>query len=152
MNVLTSKDREAEIEKLLKQYQLYKNARSITTKRRIGDEMIFKDPVIWMMYKFLAYKGTPNAITTWEDLVSHSLSDDGICGKRLHWLSVAAIEAKYDLLVKDEKITSLSISEVARLPVIVDIADSEVLMLQWNQYEGHMHNGSASKWGNYRKQ
>jgi len=149
MNVLTNIERSVEIEKLLIQYRSYLQAWFAFSKRKIGNEMIFRDPIVWIMYKHLAYQGTPQAITTWEDLMDHSLNHDGICGKRLDWLCSKVSELGVNLLAKNSNLLALKIPEFTRLFTVIAVADSEILISEWNRYEGNLRNGQRHKWGNY---
>jgi hypothetical protein len=121
----------------------------MSSKQRIGNTMFFADPIVWIRYKHDAYQGTQNALTTWGDLVDHSLSHDGICGKRLHWLQREVANRGIDIFSSAVIPRETPLYEVALHPEIVAIADSPVLMQTWNEHEYYQERGVPKKWARY---
>jgi len=150
--VLTSAAREAAVVALLDQYRAYQSAWFGFTKKKIGDAMKFADPIVWMRYKQQAYRGTSGALATWGDLVEHSLSHDGICGKRLQWL-VAAVKQKcgVDLLDGTQMSGDTRLETIATLPLVEQIANDESLMESWVSYEYYEVDGVPKKWQIYTR-
>lgn len=131
---------------LLEQYQYYQllhDPGSPEAKGRQLDReclnqiMLFPDPVIWILYKFLAYQGTKTAINTLGDLRKHC--DHGICQKR--WLFLN--EHVPEIILQDPTTKLETIAKyLLQLPL------SEQLFIKWKSCE---YNGVSGikKWNNY---
>src|SRR5579864_2288935 len=75
--VLSSQDKYPEIQIINQGLTLKK-----LDLKRISDEMSFANPLIWMMYKDLAYKGASNEISTFGAFKQHCSPEGYICTKR----------------------------------------------------------------------
>ncbi len=149
--ILTSEERDSAVALLLEMYTTYQKAWFSSTKRRISNQMFFADPIVWIRYKHVAYQGTVQALTSWHDLIEHSMSHDGICGKRLNWLISTAAKQGVDILSSKVISAETSLEIVATLPIIVQIADSPEAMTGWRTYEYYKHKGQVQKWSTYIK-
>ncbi|MFM2424097.1 MAG: hypothetical protein RLZZ70_486 [Candidatus Parcubacteria bacterium] len=147
--VLSAEERTSAVAALLDLYQEYQRAWFLRTKKRIGNQMFFADPIIWIRYKHLAYQGTPNALMTWGDLVSHSFSHDGICGKRLDWLASEVAKEGIDVFSQDVVPIDAMLSEVATLPIFQKVANNPKAMQVWASHEYYEERGQPKKWAQY---
>lgn len=150
MSVLTSDERKQAVSLLLTQYRDYQKAESQEEKKRIGDEMFFADPIIWLLYKYEAYQGSNHIISTWGDLVHHSQSHDGICGKRLHWLRWYLKERGFDVLDTTILPKETSLTEVVKMEAIIHLCSDKEAMIGWDEYEFEKINGEVAKWQSYK--
>ncbi len=111
-------------------------------QNRISDEMSFKDPVIWILYKYFAYKGTNKNMNSLYDLIQHCLPEDYVCTKRFKYLS------KYIDFSKFEK--GIRLNRLVNLPEVKKIVANTDFMVGWQRYEYHIENGKIAKWKNYK--
>jgi hypothetical protein len=135
---------------LLAQYAAYKHATDEDEKKRIGDKMFFPNPVVWILYKYRAYQGTNHSLNTWEDLITHSMSHDGICKKRLQFLTHAIRACTgIDLLNPEELSRSMPLNAVATHNALDAILKSPSYSEQWNFHEYYCEDGKVAKWKVY---
>jgi len=152
MKLPTKKDTEA-LEALLHQYSQYLEAKDEETKNRIGAEMFFSNPIVWLAYKYTAYKDTNHAIVTIADMRKHSLDHEGICTKRWHFLSDELrkhTNLDLDKLAKEHP--DMTIPEVIAEPVLQELIASKSFNTSWTQYEHFTDGKRVAKWENYTVQ
>jgi hypothetical protein len=138
------------LEQLLRQYKEYNEASDKADKERIGDEMTYADPVVWIMYKHAAYLGSDHEITTMGALREHSEEHGGICAKRFHFLS-AFINEKYgkDIRNAEEFSDKMRIEDFYGSETMDIVVSDEDFMHDWQKYEYYKKDGRVAKWQNY---
>lgn len=150
--ILNDAERDDAVRNLLLLYRHYRRAWFASSKKKIGDSMFFADPIVWIRYKYEAYQGTNQALVTWQDLVQHSFSHDGICGKRLHWLVAQIAQTGVDILSPEVIPLHTSLDVVATLPCIRSVSCSPEAMAAWTAYEYYVEQGVPKKWSQYHPQ
>ncbi len=138
------------LDTLLRQYAEYNGATTEEEKDRIGDEMTYVDPIVWMMYKHKAYLGSDHEITTVGALREHCDDHGGICAKRFHFLSTS-IKAKYDTDIKDSKEFSddMRIEDLYGSELFDAVVSEDDLIRDWQKYEFYKRDDKVAKWKNY---
>jgi hypothetical protein len=119
-------------------------------QRALWDNMFYKNPVIWLMYKYQAYKGGSNEISTLRDLKKHCEPQDYICTKRFRFLNAY-------LLTKGEKVLTdvTSYPDAMKLPALYEsslmtsLTDDDAFMELWSQHEFYKRDGKVAKWEDY---
>ena len=152
---------------LLAQYETYNSVSNLLqiaiateeTKERIqnlqsilesiSNDMKFLYPLVWFRYKYEAYQGTPRAITTLQDLLTHALVDDSICGKRLQFID-QKLREKYDVSIQDQSLFSrdYTIPELVKHTILKKLFEDNFVLSEWLLEETHTNTetGSVSKW------
>ncbi len=135
---------------LLQQYAEYNKATTEDEKERIGDEMTYVDPIVWMMYKHKAYLGSHHEITTVGALREHCDDHGGICAKRFDFLSTS-IKAKYgkDIKAPKEFPDDARIEDLYGSELFDAVVSDEDFTRDWQKYEFYKKDGKAAKWQNY---
>ena len=111
-------------------------------QNRISDEMSFKDPIIWILYKYFAYKGTNKNMDSLYDLIQHCLPEDYVCTRRFKYLS------KYIDISEIEK--SIRLNSLVSLPEIKKLIVDPDFMAGWQKYEYYIEDGKIAKWKNFK--
>lgn len=109
---------------------------------RISDEMSFKDHMVWILYKYYAYKGTNKNMDTLADLKQHCMPEDYVCTKRFEYLCSFVNLDKYD--------NTMTLNKFVVLPEISKLNENIDFMQGWQEYEYYIKKGKISKWKNYR--
>lgn len=138
------------LDTLLHQYDEYNKATTEDEKDRIGDEMKYVDPIVWMMYKHKAYLGSDHEITTVGALREHCDDHGGICAKRFHFLSTY-IKTKHRKDIKDPKEFSsdMRVEDLYESKLLEDVVCDDNFMCDWQKYEFYRRDGKVAKWQNY---
>lgn len=136
------------VTKLLTQYDTYKMATTQDEKSSIGDAMFYDDPVIWMLYKALAYQGTASAVTTLGDLRRHAADEQDICGRRFKFLLTAMWDVLgIDLHDMDVYPNNMSLMKLADSQVFSDVVSCNEIMKEWRRQEYYCDaSGRVEKW------
>lgn len=144
------KETRDKVDKLLQQYKEYKDASTEDEKNRIGDEMTYADPIVWMMYKHQAYLRTDHKITIMRELRDHCNDHGGICAKRFNFLFVF-IKTKYSKNITDPKEfpNDMRIEEFYESELMDLVVSDEDFMNQWRKYEFYKRNERVAKWEIY---
>ena len=138
------------LDTLLCQYAEYNGAMTEEEKDRIGDEMTYADPIVWMMYKHKAYLGSDHEITTVGALREHSDDHGGICAKRFDFLSTS-IKVKYRKDIKDPKEfpDDMRIEDLYGSGLFDAVVSERDFISAWQNYEFYKKDGKVAKWQNY---
>lgn len=129
----------------------------------IGKSMKYANPLIWLLYKYLAYKDgdvyfyiskmeprkAQEPILTLKDLRLHCTKDkDAICKKRFEAINTW-LKDKYGNCLADESFLSgdTGLSDVARDPRFLAMCADTAFIALWLSHE----NDTAGKWKNYGK-
>jgi len=114
----------------------------------ISESMKFDTPLIWLMYKYQAYKNTDSNISTLGDLRAHFNSPGDICYKRFHFLANYLL-SELDINDKSVYNNNMSIVTFFNIVLIQKFSENKVAQKKWNEYEYFETNGEVSKWENY---
>lgn len=110
---------------------------------RLSDEMTFANPLIWMMYKHKAYKGTSTEIATIDDFRRHCAPVDYICGKRYRFL----VEKLHGKLDSEELFPSdTSLDHLYRDEIILELCMDPDFMKEWQEQEYKISQNRINKW------
>ncbi len=139
------------VDKLLYQYAEYNKAVTEDEKNRIGDEMFYIDPIVWMMYKHEAYLGKKNEIKTVGNLREHCTDHGGICAKRFNFLSTY-IKTKYGKDIRDAEIFPdyMPIEDLYDGDILNNIVQEKNFMQDWQRHEFCKQDEKVAKWQNYK--
>jgi len=125
-------------------------ARARARQRRISDGMTFANPLIWMSYKYRAYRREAQPILTVHDLRQHCLPAGYICSKRFSFLNERLVAqgqpALSDVLAFPDDMPMAELLERAEL---VALARDEDVVRDWQRHEFHVADGRVAKWENY---
>lgn len=116
----------------------------------LWDSMFYANPIIWIMYKYQAYQGGNNEISTIYDLRKHCEPKDYICTKRFHFLNTYLISKQKTPLTNTTRYP-----DDMRLPLlyesnaITDLVNDKVFMKLWSEHEFYKREGKVAKWENY---
>lgn len=116
-----------------------------TDVQQVSDEMTFANPLIWMMYKDKAYKGTSTEIKTWKDFKKHCEPEAYICGIRYRFLkSHFASEGKaLDTMFADDS----GLMQIYQSREILDLCLDIDFMEEWKKQEYRKTDDKVNKWG-----
>ena len=150
MNHSQSTQTKEKLNILLSQYIEYSMAKTEEEKDHIGDEMVYEDPVVWMMYKHIAYLSSDHQITTVGALREHCDDHGGICAKRFDFLFVF-IKDKYNKNIADPKEfpDNMPIEDLYGSELMDIIVSDKNFMCNWQHYEFYKKDGKVAKWQNY---
>ena|SRR5258708_4542839 len=114
---------------------------------RISDEMSFADPLIWMIYKDLAYKGHRNEIATLGDFKQHCSPKDYICTKRFKFMK-KYLKEKYGCDLDDTSNfpSFLLLANFYMTPQILILLDDFDFMSKWKKHEYLIKDQKIAKW------
>lgn len=116
-----------------------------------SDAMTFANPVIWMMYKHLAYQGTGSAILTLRDMRKHCSKPDYICSKRFQYLNAYLKKQKNKDLENTESFPDrLKMPEIYESDLIMGLTAEKEFMSGWEEREYYKAGGRIAKWENHR--
>jgi hypothetical protein len=113
----------------------------------IGEGMKFQNPLIWLLYKHLAYKDDPSkAIRTLGDLVSHC-KEDGICHKRFDSINsyFRRNNDGKDMTSEEFMGQSLGLENVSQDLRYISMCLDQEFQATWSENE----NDKSGKWRNY---
>lgn len=128
-----------EVDKKIKLLKLDQN--------QISDEMTFADHIIWMIYKYKAYKGKPNEISNLRQFRNHCSPQGYICTTRYNFLRDYVLKSQsidIDDSTKFSDDTSLKTfySSVLMTNLLHDLH----FLDQWKSNEYFKSNGLINKW------
>lgn len=122
---------------------------------KLSDRMKFQNPLIWMMYKYEAYKDNPEGvegvtspILTLAALREHA-KKDGMCGKRYNYINAALRQKNQGEDLNDDAFVAAdtNLADVIKDQRFVNLALDPAFMAEWVKNE----NDEDGKWGNYKK-
>lgn len=144
------KETREKVDTLLRQYKEYNEAPTEAEKNRIGDNMTYADPIVWMMYKQEAYKGGDHEINTLGHLKEHSVDHGGICAKRMRFLAtyIKNIYGK-DILNSSEFSDDTNLVDFYESNLLNEVVNTTSFINEWQKNEFFKRNGVIAKWDNY---
>ena len=114
---------------------------------QVSNEMTFANPIIWMMYKYTAYKNTSNEISTLQDFRKHCEPEGYICTQRYRFLNNYLINvSNIDLNDKYKFPDGMNLSKLYKSKFIVRLSEDSKFMELWKDYEYHRTLGKVNKW------
>lgn len=114
----------------------------------LSDQMRFASPLIWVMYKYEAYQGQPQALRTMHDFRLHCAKPGYICTKRMAFLNATLLQQGHTPLSDDARYPD-DMTLTALYPLMEQLSADEVVMRQWQIYEYYEQDGAVRKWQNY---
>lgn len=118
--------------------------------KNISDSMTFENPIVWIMYKYLAYQGTSDAISTMVDFLNHCSKPGYICTKRFNFLNdYLKINRGIDLKDKRRFPDDIVLPELYESSLIVEVTEDEKFISDWHKHEYFKENGRIAKWEDY---
>lgn len=116
--------------------------------KKLGDDMKFDNPFIWISYKALAYKWRKNEIATIWDFIKHCSWKTDICHRRYDFLN-KNLKEKYDFdLEKQDK--NEKIENLIEKDFLKNISKDEDFMKNRIKYEYFEKDWKVAKWENYK--
>lgn len=115
--------------------------------KKLGDDMKFDNPFIWISYKAKAYKWRKNEISTIEDFINHCSGKTDICHRRYDFLTKNLIE-KYNFdLEKQDK--NEKIENFLKNKFLLELSQNKNFMENRIKYEYFEKDWKVAKWENY---
>lgn len=114
-----------------------------TLQEQTGNEMTFATPLVWILYKARAYKGTPQAIDTVGDFRAHCSPDGYICTRRYACMAEYLSAKNIDISIHNE---NMSLEDFATLPEVVNLEADFTFMQDWQAQEYYRKDGEITKW------
>lgn len=118
-----------------------------TLLQQTADEMTFATPGIWILYKALAYKNSPQALETVDDFRAHCQPEGYICTKRYKMLRTYLEQKSLSL---QEVSGRTPLETLANQPLIIDLESDGAFLEQWQRYEYFKKGDKIAKWQNFR--
>ena len=112
---------------------------------QVSDEMTFANPVVWIMYKDVAYKGTQQEIKDWAAFKDHCSPEDYICGKRFRFLE-KYLKEKQGIELSNLFVDDMPLADIYKDQRIINLADDLTLMKFWQDNEYLRVGGVVNKW------
>lgn len=111
----------------------------------ISDAMTFASPLVWMMYKFEAYKNEAQPIRTMHDFRLHCSKPGYICTKRYNFVNDELLKRGQTALsdtaaYPDAALLSDAYGAIASLPA------DPVCMAAWGKHEYYRDGERVAKW------
>jgi len=114
---------------------------------QISDEMTFANPIIWMMYKYKAYKGASNEISNMRQFRNHCTPKGYICTERYIFLNQYLKENQDTSLSDTERFPDdMDLSEVYESDLMISIYEDLEFMTHWKGLEYLKTDGKINKW------
>ena len=117
-------------------------------QQRLSDTMTFDTPLIWVMYKFEAYKDEAQPIQTMHDFRLHCSKPGYICTKRFIFLNAHLCSNGQHLLTDGEQYPDeMLLRDI--FPLLGEIEQDEAFLSSWRSHEYYQEDGAIKKWQNY---
>ena len=114
---------------------------------QVSNEMTFANPIIWMMYKYKAYKDTSSEISTLGDFRKHCEPDGYICTERYKFLC-KYLKDNYEKDIEDKSIYSdrIDLSDFYIQDFLVKLSQDTKFMNLWKRNEYLISRNKVNKW------
>lgn len=140
-----AKIKQLPVQDLVKEYEELQ-----VSLQQISDDMTFDSPLIWIQYKYEAYKEEAQPILTMQDLRAHCSKAGYICTKRFTFLNdelrSAGLSTLDDALLYPD---TLSLEVALASESLRSITADEDFMHSWRTYEYCRDGDRVAKWENY---
>ena len=125
-------------------------AKILSDIQTVSDRMTFANPIVWMMYKFEAYKNENQPIKTLHDFRVHCSKPGHICTKRFTFVN-AQLESKGKNTLLDRTYfpDELSLDSLFENGELLEVFESDTFLKLWNQYEFNKDGKRVAKWENF---
>lgn len=142
MSLLSSQDDIEIIKKLNRQISLIQQ-----DLQQISDEMTFANHLIWMMYKYKAYKGKVNEISDLKRFRTHCSPEGYICTERYKFLQKYLLN-KYNIDINDvtKFPDNLDLEEFYNNDLIISLFDDLEFLELWKTNEYLKSDSKINKW------
>jgi len=129
-----------DLSKITKELNLLEGKQS-----KVSDSMVFKTPIVWLMYKFLAYKDEPQPMNNLRALKDHCSNPNGICTKRFKYINryLKSIN-EVELTDKTEYPDELTLDNL--FDKFLNFNLNRDLIADWQKHEFYEENGIIKKW------
>lgn len=129
-----------DLSKITKELNLLEGKQS-----KVSDSMVFKTPIVWLMYKFLAYKDEPQPMNNLRALKDHCSNPNGICTKRFKYINryLKSIN-EAELTDKTEYPDELTLDNL--FDKFLNFNLNRDLIADWQKHEFYEENGIIKKW------
>ena len=118
-------------------------------QQRLSDTMTFDTPLIWVMYKFEAYKDEVQPIQTMHDFRLHCSKPGYICTKRFIFLNAHLCSNGQSFLMDRKQYPDeMLLSEI--FPLLGEIEQDEVFLSNWRAHEYYQEDDVIKKWQDYK--
>lgn len=118
--------------------------------QQISESMTYSSPVVWMTYKYEAYKDEAQPIRTMQDFRVHCSKPGYICTKRFDFLNAQLEKNRFPKLSDTTQYPDdLSLAEAIKSPSIAVLVQDQSFQKQWVKHEYYKDNGRVAKWENY---
>lgn len=118
-------------------------------QQRLSDAMTFDTPLIWVMYKFEAYKDEAQPIRTMHDFRLHCSKPGYICTKRFRFLNAYLCSKEQNLLTDNQTYPDDMLLDNI-FPLLDEIEQDAEFLAEWRAHEYYQEDGAAKKWQNYK--
>lgn len=117
----------------------------------ISDAMTFSNPIVWMLYKFEAYRDETQPIANAHDFRLHCSKPDYICTKRFTFLNQELAKRNQPtLLYRSAYPDNMSLQDVANSTAIIEMTNDSGITAAWDEHEYHHdESGTVAKWMNF---
>jgi len=115
--------------------------------QQISDEMTFPNPIVWMMYKFRAYKRKANEISTLRQFRNHCTPDGYICTERYKFLR-DYLDKNYHEDLNNISVFSdaLELNQLYKSDLIINLCKDLDFITIWKENEYLKTEGKVNKW------
>lgn len=115
----------------------------------ISDTMTFATPLVWALYKFEAYAGEAQPISTMQDFRVHCSKPGYICTKRFIFVNQALNEKGLPTLADSKAYPDTESLTVAFASLQELSEDDTDFMKSWELHEYYKQGGKVAKWENF---
>ena len=112
---------------------------------QLSDDMTFANPLIWIMYKDRAYRGTSQEIRDWEAFKRHCAPDGYICGKRFRFLE-QHLQRTRGIALASAFPDRMPLRDICGQPLVMGLLDDRGCMTTWTHQEYLRSDGLVDKW------
>jgi hypothetical protein len=125
----------------------YKNSMA-RRLQSVSDEMLFDTPLVWVLYKYRAYAGTPQELSTIGVFREHCSKPGYICTKRWYFLK-EQLRVHSGVDVEDYQVfpAEAGLLTIYHHPALIAFMNDPNSMLAWARHEYYVENGRVVKWG-----
>lgn len=119
----------------------------IKDSEQISDEMTFRNPIVWMMYKSKAYRGTVKEISNWQEFKDHCKPEGYICTQRYMFIrDYLRLNYSVDLDNIDSFPNNKSLAKIYSSRIFLNLINDYSFMKSWQENEYNKTNGIVNKW------
>ncbi len=118
--------------------------------QQISDEMTFANPIIWIGYKYNAYKDESQPILTLKDLIIHCSKPGYICTKRFNFLNQYLADHGKPTIPENPNFNEdEDLSKLLDSIELKNLTENPDFMKKWQEFEYFKDGGRTAKWENF---